>query len=626
MQNRVMTALALVLIAGSAAAAQTGANAIANAPLINTGSYAGTTVGSTNDGTAGCGGSATSPDVWFKFVATPEQVGGQVIFETCGATSYDSVLSIHTGATPATAATNAISCNDDVCGLQSRLTLLPAAGVTYYIRVAGYTSLTGSYTLTARVPAVTPPIVVAIGPDITIFELIDVANFTRTSSGGPVSGTYSFAVGTTSCNPGDYPAEWQRNTPLHPVIAQNMYRLSGGRFEQIGQSFVKHGFLSLNNSQCGSCISPPNGGDQLGINCSDPYGAGLNGSQSTLGPRSQINATTGEFAYTGGFSGTGAIARRLQVPIGKIDNQPAGTRYFVDAQYISQDDAQFNNGLNNSSFREMTAASVAPSSGSITFTSFGDALGYRKGKTALWAWKLADAAVKIVNADYLVANPKSFNLLPASLMASTITARFQVASKVTANGDGTFHYEYVISNVNADRSAGKFILPMPAGATVTNVGFAAPLSHTGEPYSNAAWTSSRVGDTLVFSTQDFAVNANANAVRWSTAYTFRFDANVAATTGDATIGLFKPGTQSTVAVIGIDVPVTPTCLADLVGGDGNPPADGSADGNDFTAFLNGFAADSLLADLVGGDGNPPADGSVDGNDFTAFLNAYAAGC
>ena len=74
-------------------------------------------------------------------------------------------------------------------------------------------------------------------------------------------------------------------------------------------------------------------------------------------------------------------------------------------------------------------------------------------------------------------------------------------------------------------------------------------------------------------------------------------------------------------------PVIVCCgLADLVGGDGNPPCDGSVDGNDFQAFLNAFAAGEVLADLVGGDGNPPVDGSVDGNDFQAFLNAFAAGC
>jgi len=70
----------------------------------------------------------------------------------------------------------------------------------------------------------------------------------------------------------------------------------------------------------------------------------------------------------------------------------------------------------------------------------------------------------------------------------------------------------------------------------------------------------------------------------------------------------------------------PACLSDLVGGDGNPPADGNTDGNDFQAFLNAFGAGDSLADIVGGDGNPPADGNVDGNDFQAFLNAFGAGC
>jgi|GEM_PF-6532421 len=66
-------------------------------------------------------------------------------------------------------------------------------------------------------------------------------------------------------------------------------------------------------------------------------------------------------------------------------------------------------------------------------------------------------------------------------------------------------------------------------------------------------------------------------------------------------------------------------LADIVGGGGNPPADGQVDGNDFTAFLNAFASDNPMADIVSGDGNEPPDGNIDGNDFQAFLNAFAAG-
>jgi len=91
-----------------------------------------------------------------------------------------------------------------------------------------------------------------------------------------------------------------------------------------------------------------------------------------------------------------------------------------------------------------------------------------------------------------------------------------------------------------------------------------------------------------------------------------------------------PGTALTPfqALIVINLPPAAggCSLADIVGGDGNPPADGSLDGNDFQAFLNAFGAGDALADIVGGDGNPPADTSVDGNDFQAFLNSFGAGC
>ena len=44
----------------------------------------------------------------------------------------------------------------------------------------------------------------------------------------------------------------------HPVVPQNLYRMSGGadnneRFEQIGQSWMKHTFFALEDSVCGTC-------------------------------------------------------------------------------------------------------------------------------------------------------------------------------------------------------------------------------------------------------------------------------------------------------------------------------------------------------------------------------------
>jgi hypothetical protein len=204
-----------------------------------------------------------------------------------------------------------------------------------------------------------------------------------------------------------------------------MYRLAEGRFEQIGQSFVKHGFASVNGNSCGTCQQPPNGGSQLGVNCSDPYGSGLNGGQSYLGPRSQINATTGEFVYNGNFTAGDAGFKRLQVPSTSITSRPVGSRFFVDAHYVTQDDSQYNNGLNNLTFRELVATNMTSSS--VPFTTFGDAGAYRKGKSGLWAWQLADPTVKIVNADYTVTNPKSFPLLPPATMPANITDHRQSA-------------------------------------------------------------------------------------------------------------------------------------------------------------------------------------------------------
>ena len=77
--------------------------------------------------------------------------------------------------------------------------------------------------------------------------------------------------------------------------------MSGGtdgfeRFEQIGQSWVKHTFFALEDSVCGTCMT--NGcstGDHLCPGCSDPYVSGLNGDQNSIGSRAWVNPFTGVF-------------------------------------------------------------------------------------------------------------------------------------------------------------------------------------------------------------------------------------------------------------------------------------------------------------------------------------------
>ncbi|MCE2654639.1 MAG: hypothetical protein LW650_14695 [Planctomycetaceae bacterium] len=604
---------------GGVAWGQTAQNACGSAQLIVTGTtYSGSTVGSTNDGSACV--SETAPDVWYKYVPTAGEAGADVQVSLCTGTNYDSVVSIHTAC-----GGPAIACNDDSCGTRSQLTFVPTAGQTYYIRVSGYQGATGTFGLRMSLPV---PVVINIGPDVWVRELVDMQSYTYTSGTtppGPLNGMHAFAVGTDACNKGDYWAEWVQNTNRHPVIGQNMYRLKNNRFEQVGQSWLKHGFLATNSPSCGTCQSTPNGTAQLGVNCSDTYGSGLNGQFGYLGPRSQVNATTGAFSWPHGSpSSSTRIAGRIQVPTAELET--TGSRYFVDCQYVTADDAQWNRGLNNFTWREVNPATLFAQSQSFLSTG---TTGQRQEKPAVYAWQLVDPTVKIRNADLTVANPTpTFTPPGGNTLPASVTTRFVVASKVVDLGGGLWRYEYAVMNINSDRSGGSFTVPLPASATVSQIYFHAPASHSGEPYSNAPWLSSRVGNTITFACEAFASNANANAIRWGTLYNFSFVSNAAPTTGDGVVGLFKPGAESGVTAAGIDVPTVPpsVCPADIVAVGGLPPADGLLTGDDFNAFINAFASGDLLADIVAIGGTPPGDGLITGDDFNAFIASFAAGC
>src|SRR5580765_709272 len=92
------------------------------------------------------------------------------------------------------------------------------------------------------------------GPDVIVGDLEDVAQFNS-----PVGTQVGLAIGTDSCNNGDQPIDWfQLPSNDHPVVPPNLYRMSGGasndsRFEQIGQSWMKHTFFALEDTVCGNC-------------------------------------------------------------------------------------------------------------------------------------------------------------------------------------------------------------------------------------------------------------------------------------------------------------------------------------------------------------------------------------
>jgi hypothetical protein len=363
-------------------------------------------------------------------------------------------------------------------------------------------------------------------PDVIVGDLIGKTRW------GVIGGIHAFSVGTTSCNIGSCWLNWISSTNRHPVIGQNMYRLKNGRFEQIGQSWLKHGFTALAETLCSTACIPPPDGSHLGVNCSDPYSSSLNGSQTRLGPKFEVNPVTGVFPYpaTDGSRTGNVIYKRLQVRSTDLDpSQNAGALYWVEGQYVTGDDASANNQNNNASSRTMTVSTISAGNFDITLTGTTQRL-----KTAIENWPTIDPGVVLTNTN-----------VPGD-------GRIILGARATSLGGGQYHYEYAFYNMNAERAIGSFSVPIPPGAVVTNVGFHDVDYHSGEPFSGTDWPSTVNATSVTWNTETFAANPNANALRWGTLYNFRFDANIAPGTFSVTAGIFKPGsptsfTLSTVA-------------------------------------------------------------------------------
>ena len=370
----------------------------------------------------------------------------------------------------------------------------------------------------------------SVGPDIVTFDVYEPYLW------GTVGNTTAYSVGTESCNRGDEPAAWISSTNEHPAIAQNLYRLKDGRLEQIGMSWLKHGFLSLNQDECDTCVYPPGGGSQLGVGCSDPYWASLNGSQDRLGPRHEVNPFTGEFPYPHS-SPTGDATLRGRLLVDTTDVDPVsnpGATYFAEGQYVTADEAAAGNSENSASYREESI------SASLQMTDIGSTY---ESVPAIYAWQAADPSVAITEVR-----------VPSEGL-------FITAAVARDNGNGTWRYEYAVYNLNSHRSAQSFTVPILSDAEITNTGFHDVDYHSGEPYdgTNGPVTIDTVAGTVTWTTDSFATNPDANALRWGTLYNFWFDADKAPEQSQATIGLFRPGTPDSVQTV-VSAPFTDSLI------------------------------------------------------------------
>ena len=116
--------------------------------------YTGSTSGASSDGSSSCGSSSSSPDMWYSY--TPAS-SGTATFSLCDGTSYDAVLSVHSGC-PGTSS-NDLGCDDDGCGSTggpSTVTRSVTAGTPYLIRVTGWNGASGGFTLDITGPDCEP--------------------------------------------------------------------------------------------------------------------------------------------------------------------------------------------------------------------------------------------------------------------------------------------------------------------------------------------------------------------------------------------------------------------------------------------------------------------------------------
>ena len=387
----------------------------------------------------------------------------------------------------------------------------------------------------------------AQGPDVNVLYVGGGNDFVYYGQSGGIA-AYSFA--TTSCNPGTQQVLWQSGTLNHPVIGQNFFRLKSGRFEQIGQSWLKHGFCAVNEPGCGSCQGTPC--DTLGIGCADTYWGTLNDGQGG-GPKWAVNAADGTHTHVGGPSGPTAIRGRLQALVTDVD--PAlnpGARYFAEAQYVTGDDAQAGNAKNNASWKEILFTSVTNPDQVSNVT--------HVGQPAMYAWKAADPAVTVVD----IQNTNEAGI--------GVHGWFFLGYKVTDNGNGTWRYDYALQNLTSDQSARSFRLPMASGVSISDVYFNDVDYHSGEPFDNTDWVYSEGGGTFGWaSTQTHAQNPDANALRWGTTYTFSFTATSGPVADIVEMELFKLGNASVLTApalvpdVGIPTVGTAYCFGDGTG-------------------------------------------------------------
>lgn len=367
--------------------------------------------------------------------------------------------------------------------------------------------------------------------DVSLGALADVQQVAH--AGTFPNGAVAVAMATTSCNLGTVDVPWL--APMdeqHPVIHMALYRLLAGRFEQIGVSWMKHGFYALSSSDCTQCQNPSDG-TFLGVGCSDTYDVANNSSRNELGPRVEVDPFAGTWTCKGshfsggvadcvrrhGTGGHGALDHRLVVA--DADLAIPGATYYYEANYIVAGDEM---PANNWGHRRCTMTW----NGSVWVFSTPEANPLVPGP-ALSGWGEASDTVVVAPGD----------------------GEVLLAVQTTDLGAGRWGYEYALLNLNSDRQIRAFSLPVGGVPNIGGIGF-----HDNDAVAANDWSMTLEADTLRWQTGTYAQDPNARALVFGYLYNFRFEADAPPGAVGARLGLFKPGVGATVDATSLG-PVAP---------------------------------------------------------------------
>lgn len=239
MTSKLATTLAFSLVLATGASLTAQDECITALPItVGGGPYTGDTSTATPSAEPWSCVNGLAPDVWYSFTATQSEI---VTASLCNGTTYDSALSVYEGTC---GALNEIQCLDDSCSLQSEITWTAFTGLTYYVRVGGFSSASsGTYSLdlTSNGPAFGFLIDAAknqdpLSRDNGIFDLGDTIRWNLTDLDGAFPGYFTIVglnlgtVGATTPQIANLDLAWQGSNPTGYSFILPPNQIGGGDY------------------------------------------------------------------------------------------------------------------------------------------------------------------------------------------------------------------------------------------------------------------------------------------------------------------------------------------------------------------------------------------------------------